>query len=120
MTQLEACPHCDRHVKISESACPFCARSLVDAFANLAPRLAPRARLGRAATFAFGVSIAVTQGACTEHGKGGPPSPDASVRPDANTIPIDASPPDDALDGGDTPIYAAAPTDAGAIAPKQG
>ena len=66
MTQLEPCPHCARHVKISEAACPFCARSLADAFATRAPRVAPRARLGRAATFAFGV---LAMSACGDNEK---------------------------------------------------
>jgi hypothetical protein len=101
MTQLEPCPHCHRHVQISETSCPFCARSLADAFANLAPRLAPRARLGRAAVFAFGV-VASSQAACGDNTKAAP-------SPDAVSIPADAAQ-DAEVDGGEVPIYAAAPT----------
>jgi hypothetical protein len=101
MTQLEPCPHCNRHVKVSELSCPFCAGVLTNAFANLAPRAAPRARLGRAAVFAFGV-VATTQVACGDNTK-------VSPAQDAASIPADATP-DATLDGGEVPIYAAAPT----------
>ena len=101
MTQLEPCPHCNRHVKVSETSCPFCAGALADAFANRAPRVAPRARLGRAAVFAFGV-VATTQVACGDNTK-------VSPSQDAASIPADA-PADATLDGGEVPIYAAAPT----------
>lgn len=100
MNQLEPCPECQRHVRISDAACPFCAAPLAEAFANVAPRILPRVRLGRAATFAFGV-VALAQGGCTERGR----SPDAAVTSDGG---LDA-PPDDADDGG-VAIYSAAPT----------
>jgi hypothetical protein len=95
MTRLEPCPHCHRHVKVSETACPFCAQLV--AFAS-APRVTPRARLGRAAMFAFGVA-ASSQAGC---GDNLPSHPDASISADA--------PPDAEFDGGGVPIYAAAPT----------
>jgi hypothetical protein len=98
MTQLEPCPHCNRHVKVSETSCPFCAGVL--ALASSPPRVAPRARLGRAAVFAFGV-VATTQVACGDNTK-------VSTSQDA-AIPADATP-DARLDGGEVPIYAAAPT----------
>lgn len=103
MNQLEPCPKCHRHVIVSEASCPFCSHSIADAFAHRVPRVSPRVRLGRAATFAFGV-VAMTQGACTERGR----SPaDAAMAPtDAE---IDQAIPADADDGG-VPIYAAAPT----------
>lgn len=108
MSQLEPCPRCDRHVKVSETTCPFCARSLATAFANRAPRVTPRVRLGRAATFAFGL-VAMSQGACSEN-DASPPRPDAaSIPADAGA---DAAVPADADYDGDSgvPIYAAAPT----------
>jgi hypothetical protein len=106
MNQLEPCPHCHRHVSVSETSCPFCTRSLADAFANRAPRVAPRVRLGRAATFAFGM-LAMTQAGCSVDPRKPPP-------PDAAMVPTDAGPdagipPDADYDGG-VPIYAAAPT----------
>jgi hypothetical protein len=106
MNQLEACPHCHRHVNVSETSCPFCARSLVDAFANRAPRIFPRARLGRAATFAFG-AVAMAQGACGDNVT--PTTDAATIAPDALPdagIHVDA----DLSDSNGEPIYAAAPT----------
>lgn len=58
MTQLEPCPHCQRHVRIDALSCPFCSAELSTAFAEVKPRVLPRKRLGRAALFAFGVSAA--------------------------------------------------------------
>src|SRR4051812_27908416 len=55
MSHLVPCPECSRHVRVSETTCPFCGRAL-DLSALPAPAL-PRTRLGRAATFAFGASI---------------------------------------------------------------
>jgi hypothetical protein len=95
MTRLEPCPHCHRHVRVNETACPFCARPV--AFAS-APRVTPRARVGRAAMFAFGVA-ASSQAGCGDNLRS---HPDASISADA--------PPDDGLDAGVVPIYAAAPT----------
>jgi len=113
MTRLEPCPHCHRHVEITETACPFCARPLADDFADLPPRATPRARLGRAATFAFGVA-ALAQGGCGDDTTRKPPdaaavdaSPDAAAAVDASP---DAGTPDADYDGGNVPIYAAAPT----------
>lgn len=108
MSQLEPCPHCHRHVRVSEPACPFCAASLAEAFAGVGPRAAPRARIGRAALFAFGVAASTS--ACGD-----------DVRtPDAPSAQVDAAAPDAAAqpdadpDAGAVPIYAAAPTpDAG-------
>jgi hypothetical protein len=110
MTQLEPCPHCNRHVKVSESSCPFCAGELADAFANREPRAAPLARLGRAAVFAFGV-VATTQAACGDNTKV-TPAQDAAIPADA---PADAG-----WDGGEVPIYAAAPPRIGDGTKSQG
>lgn len=92
--QLEPCPHCQRHVRIDEAACPFCAGSLAELVAP--SRFAPAARLGRAAVFAFGMAASQACG-------------DNTV-----VIPVDSAidaPADAALDdGGAVPIYAAAPT----------
>ncbi len=60
MAQLEPCPTCQRHVRISESACPFCGGDVREAFSTLTPRAAPRTRLGRAALFAFGITAAAS------------------------------------------------------------
>ena len=51
MNQLVPCPECNRHVRVSDSECPFCALPL-DLSATPPPRL-PSERLSRAATLAF-------------------------------------------------------------------
>ena len=99
MTKLAPCPHCSRHVVAGEPTCPFCAGALPADLA--APRSAPRARLGRAAVFAFGVAAT----GCGDNEKPHVPV-DAAVHVDAAPdAAIDADP-----DGGGVPIYAAAPT----------
>src|SRR4051812_38400204 len=56
---LVPCPSCQRHVLATEAACPFCASLLPS---DLGSRAVPGAtqRLGRAAAFVFGASLAVT------------------------------------------------------------
>lgn len=56
MSHLVPCPECSRHVRVTEVACPFCALPL-DLASSPEPQL-PRARLSRAATFAFGATLA--------------------------------------------------------------
>lgn len=114
MMHLEPCPHCHRHVKVSETSCPFCTRLLAEAFAHVAPHVAPRTRLGRAATFAFGL-VAMTQGACSDDDK--PPPVDAVSAPSDAGL---DSPQDADFDGGDVPIYAAAPTRDGGTPTSRG
>jgi hypothetical protein len=55
MNHLVPCPECSRHVRVSETECPFCALPL-DLAQAPEPQL-PRTRLGRAATFAFGATL---------------------------------------------------------------
>jgi hypothetical protein len=55
MNQLVPCPDCSRHVRKSESLCPFCGTSL--SLAQTPAPLLPSRRLGRAATFAFGATL---------------------------------------------------------------
>ena len=74
MTHLVPCPACQRHVRAAETACPFCEVAL-DTSNTVAPEL-PTQRLGRAALFAFGATLAasLTATACggdTDDGKGG-------------------------------------------------
>src|SRR4051812_18987192 len=56
MNQLVPCPECSRHVRVSEPECPFCAQPL-DLSGTPEPRL-PGVRLSRAATLAFGATLA--------------------------------------------------------------
>ncbi|MDB4956377.1 MAG: hypothetical protein JWO36_3946 [Myxococcales bacterium] len=81
MIELRPCGECQRHVAVTESACPFCAAVL----AAPAPRDLPLGRLSRAAVFAAG---ALAASACG--GKAKPadhvqnvPTADAGVTPDA-------------------------------------
>lgn len=55
MNHLVPCPECGRHVRVSETECPFCALPL-DLAGTPEPRL-PGSRLSRAATFAFGATL---------------------------------------------------------------
>ncbi len=58
MSHLIACPGCARHLRVSESACPFCSAPLdADLRARPAPR-PPAMRLSRAALFALGTGAA--------------------------------------------------------------
>jgi hypothetical protein len=56
MNHLVPCPECSRHVRVSETQCPFCALPLD--LASLPEPVLPRERLSRAATFAFGATLA--------------------------------------------------------------
>src|SRR5450432_3685416 len=55
MKHLVPCPECNRHVRVSELECPFCASPLD--LANTPPPQLPRSRLSRAATLAFGATL---------------------------------------------------------------
>ena len=71
MSHLVPCPECSRHVRVSESECPFCALPL-DLAGTPEPRL-PGVRLSRAATLAFGATfasataLAACSGTCRAH-----------------------------------------------------
>jgi len=56
MNHLVPCPECNRHVRVSERACPFC--SLPLDLAGTPEPVLPRERLSRAATLAFGATLA--------------------------------------------------------------
>jgi hypothetical protein len=111
MTQrLTPCAGCGRHVKIDEGACPFCGDALIAPHA----RSLPSARLGRAATFAFGAALAAatTAGCSDSHGPdedAGTAQEDAGpLRPDSAIAPPYGAPPDD---GGIATLYGGAPGD---------
>ena len=89
------CPGCARHVRVSETVCPFCQVRLSDGFgAQRAPR-PPAIRLGRAALSALGAGSIVLASSCSgsnvQPPYGGPPPVDARS---------DVSPSVDAADGG--------------------
>jgi hypothetical protein len=63
--RLIACPSCSRHVRTSESACPFCKGELPASFASLPAPRPPSVRLSRAALYAFGASSIGLAAACS-------------------------------------------------------
>ena len=95
------CPACSRHVRVSEDRCPFCAASI--AGLPVAPRARPRAGLGRAALFAFGIA-ALAPGCYDHHLRGGEvlePAVDAApLGPDAGSSVALYGTPAPEVDGG--------------------
>jgi hypothetical protein len=58
MSHLVPCLSCHRHVRVAEDRCPFCgAERAAELRAAAAPAL-PKRRLGRAALFTFGATLA--------------------------------------------------------------
>lgn len=120
---LEPCPSCRRHVKTTEPTCPFCTTPVPESLRLRAPPRVPLTRLGRRATFAFGIAVVAGCGGETT----GRSNPDATPS-DSESAPDGASPDatadqgaagqdagvtpvvDAAIDmGGPVPIYSAAP-----------
>ena len=63
---LATCPHCARHVKTTESTCPFCESTLpTDLAARAQYRPANPNRFGRAALVTFGAALAAGTTACS-------------------------------------------------------
>jgi hypothetical protein len=56
MNHLTPCTICSRHVRVSESACPFCGSALD--LSDVPPPVVPARRLGRAALFTFSATLA--------------------------------------------------------------
>ena len=56
---LIPCPSCHRHVRVADTACPFCSSSLPE---GARPVPSATTRLGRGALFAFAVSVAACGG----------------------------------------------------------
>ncbi|HLK38388.1 MAG TPA: hypothetical protein VKU41_16610 [Polyangiaceae bacterium] len=74
---LAACPSCSRHVRLSETACPFCKAGLPSAFRERPAPSPPVRRLGRAALYALRMgavsvtAVAACGGAVTAAGGDG-------------------------------------------------
>jgi hypothetical protein len=102
--RLLACPACARHVRVSESSCPFCSGPLPTSFGEAPLPSPPRSRLSRAALAAFSASslaiASVSCGGTVEGVDGG--DQDSSVGPDdgqaADGGAPDATPDSPALD----------------------
>jgi hypothetical protein len=120
-------------VRASESECPFCLTALE--FGDTSAPRAPAARLGRAATFAFGAAVATTMqvagcsggttpgdvdsGSGTDSGGGSEIDahmPQVDAGSDAGMMALYGGPPDDAGQDSGTgvvPAYGAPAIDAG-------
>ena len=58
MTQLAPCPHCKRHLRITESVCPFCESSVAGKLTPKQSRPLHTRGLSRAGILALGASLA--------------------------------------------------------------
>ena len=67
--QLRPCPSCARHIRIVETACPFCQAALPDSFRLAPPTDRSRRLLSRSALFALGASLTAAP-ACDGDAKG--------------------------------------------------
>lgn len=120
MKHLLQCPSCERHVRASEDACPFCGTQIDDALRiSSAPR-APVGRVGRAALLGFapraaaiGAALATSLGVAGCHESAvpayGAPAPEDAGTADAGTM-LDAAP-ETTDTGGPVPLYGGAPRD---------
>ncbi|MBK6462946.1 MAG: hypothetical protein IPF92_18340 [Myxococcales bacterium] len=122
---LHLCAECNRHVRTTEAACPFCGALGAVATASPVSRATRAALVFGATVLVAGAAAACSDSASSDTGPvalyGGPPI-DASVDAGADSrADADASPA--ALYGGGPPIDAAptdaAPTDAAEDAPKE-
>ena len=104
---LVPCPSCARHVLASETNCPFCSAALPTDLASHAVPAAGR-RLGRAAAFVFGASLAVA--GCSSDIEGGGTSGSSSSGGSEQDAGTDSGPDDD---GGVMPLYGDPPPDDG-------
>lgn len=110
MSELTPCPECQRHVRKTETRCPFCGEAV--SLAHVPSPALPRRRLGRAATFAFGASVvgATTLGACVLEDPGNdvpvygaPPSAGAGGIAGESSSPVYGSPPSGGTSAGNDP-----------------
>ena len=128
-SHLRACPTCARHVRVRETACPFCGAALSEAFrASPAPK-APSTRLGRAALYALGAGSMSVAAACSNTVDvplyGGPPVDSGPEDAGADRVatpaygaPADAAPFDTGADQQPMPHYGGPPIDSGTDAPQ--
>jgi hypothetical protein len=111
---LIACPGCARHVRRTETSCPFCHAALD--LTAVADRPVPRTRLSRSAAFAFGAALSTQLTGCP--GSSGTDAGSPDVPEDARDVADTGAGPDDApasVDAGaeDGGADAPAPVDAG-------
>ncbi len=78
---LEACRSCLRHIRITESDCPFCAAPVLTGFAERSRRrVLPVGRIGRAAFLAWGTTIGAL--ACADSGGDNASAPSSVAVPE--------------------------------------
>lgn len=109
---LRPCASCGRHVRDTETSCPFCATALSPVPAAASRRVG---RIGRAAIVAFGAVASAGAGGCSETNTPVDAAGDrdtGSAPDDAATVPIDA-PAADPDSGNVAPPYGAPSEDAG-------
>lgn len=104
---LRPCQACGRHVRNTETTCPFCATTL-ESVPERAPVILQRA--GRAAIMAFGAIATANAAGCGAAPAYGTPPVDAGVTPDASSVDAFAIVSDSAAYGG-PPIDAAMASD---------
>jgi hypothetical protein len=72
MSHLVPCMSCHRHVRVAEDRCPFCGAERAAELRAAAPPALPKRRLGRAALFTFGATLATAScDSTTTPGDGG-------------------------------------------------
>ena len=139
MNQLAPCPHCKRHVRVTESTCPFCDASVGTALAARARPSVSTRGLSRASILALGASMAAALGTGLLEGCADEPDPDGDDMdkpaadggvPPGTNVPVYGAPvqpdagsnnPPQRQDGGMVVIYGApVQTDAGRVQPVYG
>lgn len=115
MSVLVPCPSCARHIRGSETSCPFCGATthgLLDSAPREAPRgLDPRRSLSRAALALASIAAVTACGKTTSSAYGGPPPTMADAAPPAPNTESPSAP----AYGGPPPMLTA---DAAAPSPR--
>lgn len=113
MKALVPCSQCARHVRVSDSACPFCGAAIA---ANAEAKVVPSAtqRLGRNATFVFATTLTLAACAPAANPDSGNPT-DVPTSTDGNVVEDNGGPMP--LYGGPVPldVPTAADADGGGV-----
>ena len=116
MNQLAPCPHCKRHVRVTESTCPFCETSVGAALTSRARPSVSTRGLSRASILALGASMAAAVGVGLLEGCAEEPDPDGDDGKDKPAADAGSSMPPGTV----TPVYGApVQQDAGSNNPPQ-
>jgi hypothetical protein len=87
MTQLARCPHCQRHLRLTETVCPFCEGSVEGRLTPKQTKPLQTRGLSRAGILALGASLAAAGAleGCAEE-------PDPEPEDEGNQVPIYGAP----------------------------